>query len=322
MPDGGGSYLSKGQWEINTSFLYFRSDKHYIGMQPNLRINAYDGPVNIRKQFNFDLAYGLTSRWDVALDVPFQTQSYDLHRVVKASGSSQPVPVNTESTGIGDIVLRTGRWMFSTDQSKGNVYLSAGLKFPTGSSDATSLVYGRPVPVDISVQPGDGAWGFIPTIEGFRNFKWVTTYGVATYLINPKNTTNTTSFFSTLNNPHSTQLNSSADQFLVEFGGSFPTPIHWLSPTVAYRISGVPPLDLIGKSEGFRRPATLGYIAPGINIYAFGRSISLTFPIVTYINVKPHYVNGVNANTDATIPGFMFSVSYPIRFGGGSTSGL
>lgn len=306
----------KGQWQFSTALLRFVSDKHYIGTERNFAIDAYRGPVNTRNQFNFDLSYGLTSRWSLSLDVPLQFQTYDLHRVFPESGSTQPVPLNTGSNGLGDIVFRAGRWMFSTDQSRGNVYLSAGLQFPTGDSGATSLVYGRAIPVDISVQPGDKAWGFIPTVEAFRNFGRFTTYGVATYLINPRNTTGTPAFFPSLRNPATTTVNSSTDQFLVEFGASIPTPLRWVSPTVSYRISGVPVHDLFGPSDGFRRPATLEYFAPGVAITLLGRTINLTVPIVTYINVKPRYINGVNANTDSTVPGYMFSISYPIRFGG------
>jgi hypothetical protein len=76
--------------------------------------------------------------------------------------------------------------------------------------------------------------------------------------------------------------------------------------------------DLIGASDGFRRPANLQYIAPGMDVNLHGQTISLTVPIVTYINVKPHIVNGVNQNTDSTVPGYMFTISYPLRFGGHS----
>jgi hypothetical protein len=313
---GEGAYLQKGEWEFRTSFFRFVSDKHYIGTEPNPNLDPYKGPVNNRDQMNFALTYGLTSRWDLSVDIPFQIQSYNLHRVVRGSGSNQPVPVNTGADGIGDLTVRAGYWLFSTEQPKRNVFVSLGLQFPTADSSATSYVYGRAIPVDISVQPGSGGWGIVPTVQAFRSFGRVTAYAVGTYLINPTNTTGTGAFFSTLFSPSSTTVNSSTDQFLAEFGASVRTRLRWISPTLAYRISGVPPLDLIGDSDGFRRPATLGYIEPGLNLFVLGHTINLSVPIVTYINVKPHYVNGVNQNTDATVPGFMFSVSYPLRFGG------
>lgn len=316
MFGGESAYLQKGEWEFRSTFFRFVSDKHYIGTEPNTRLTPYLGPVNTRNQFNFDFTYGLTPRWQISLDIPFQIQSYDLHRVVQGSGSDQPVPINTGASGIGDLTARAGYWLFSTQQSKGNVFVSVGLQFPTGDSSATSFVYGRAIPVDISVQPGTGGWGIAPMAQVFRNFGRVTAYGVGTYVFDPTNTTGTRAFFPTLFRPSSTEVNSSSDQFLVEFGASVRTKLHWLSPTIAYRISGVPPLDVFGKSDGFRRPATLGYIAPGVNLNVLGHSITFSVPIVTYINVKPHYVNGVNQNTDSTVPGLMFTISYPLRFGG------
>jgi hypothetical protein len=317
---GESGYLHKGEWEFRTSMLHFLSDKHYIGTERNLSLTAFDGPINNRTQLNFDFTYGLTSRTDLTLDIPFQVQSYNLHkplnRIESGATSSLPVPVNTDADGVGDLSLSVGRWMFSTEHSKGNVHVSLGVQFPTGDSSAVSTVYNRAVPVDISVQPGTGGWGFIPTIQAFRTFNRFSVYGVGTYLINPVNTTGTPAFFSTLFNSKVVTVNSSTDAYMVEFGASVPTPLHWISPTIAYRISGVPPLDLIGASDGFRRPAQLGYIEPGVNLTLLGHTVNLTVPIATYINVKPHYVNGVNQNTDATVPGFMFTLSYSFRFGG------
>jgi hypothetical protein len=308
--------MKKGQWQLTAFFLRFYSDKHYIGTQPNTNISAYRGPVNIRNQFNFDLAYALSDRWNISLDVPVQLQSYDLHRNIPRSGSSQPVPVITGTNGLGDITLRAGRWMFSTQHTAGNVLVSLGLEMPTGNDHATSPVYGQQVPVDISVQPGNGAWGLVPTVQAFRTFRRVSIYGVATYLINPRDTTGTPAFFSALNNPSTTSVNSSTDQYMAEFGAAIPTPLRWVTPTLAYRMSGVPVRDLFGPSDGFRRPANLQYFAPGLDFHVFGETINLTVPMVTHINVKPHIVNGVNQNTDSTVPSFMFTVSYPLRFGG------
>ncbi len=309
--------MKKGQWQLTTSFFHFYSDKHYIGTEPNTSINAYRGPVNIRSQFNLDLTYALTDRWNVSLDVPIQHQTYNLHRPFPESGSTGPVPLNTGSNGLGDMTVRAGRWLFSTEQGKGNVFVSLGLEMPTGNDAATSNLYGREVPVDISVQPGNGAWGVVPTVQAFRSLRRFSVYGVATYLINPRNTTGTKAFFPSLRDPNTTTINSSTDQYVAEFGGAIPTPIHWLYFTTSYRFSGVPVHDLFGPSDGFRRPANLQYISPGLEVTLLGRTVNFSLPIVTYIDVKPRIVNGVNTNTDSTVPSFMFSISYPLRFGGG-----
>jgi hypothetical protein len=309
--------MKKGEWQLTTSFFHFYSDKHYVGSQPNANINAYRGPVNVRSQFDFDLAYALTDRWTISLDIPIQHQTYNLHRPFAASGQTGPVPINTGANGLGDITARAGYWMFSPRHTKGNVFVSMGLEMPTGKYDATSDVYGRQIPEDISVQPGNRAWGIVPTVQAFRTFRRASVYGFATYLINPRNTTGTPAFFPSLSNPNTTTVNSSTDQYVAEIGGAIPTPLRWFSFTASYRFSGVPVTDLFGPSDGFRRPANLQYVAPGFQINLFGRSVNFSIPIVTHINVKPRIVNGVNQNTDSTVPSFMFTISYPIRFGRG-----
>jgi hypothetical protein len=314
---GSDAYMTKGQWQLTTSFFHYYSDKHYIGTEPNTRINAYDGPVNVRSQFNFNLAYAITDRWNVSLDVPFQHQSYDLHRVIPESGSTEPVPIHAGADGLGDMTLRGGYWLFSPRHSRGNVFVSLGLEMPTGKSDATADVYGYQIPVDVSVQPGNGAWGVVPAVQAFRTFHRFSLYGFATYLIDPRNTTGTPAFFPSLFRPGATTVNSSSDQYVAKIGGAVPTPLHWLSLTAGYRFSGVPVNDLFGPSDGFRRPANLQYAEPGVEISLLGRTIDFSVPIVTHINVKPRIIGGVNRNTDSTVPSFMFSISYPLRFGRG-----
>ena len=278
------------------SFLRYYSDKRFVGDSRNFAIDAFRGPMNIRNRFNFDVTYAFSPRWSLSLDVPVQFQTYNLHRVVPASGSTLPVPVNTGANGLGDIILRAGAWLLSDEHMKGNIFVSPGMEFPTGSTDARSPVCGRQVPVDISVQPGNGAWGIIPTVEAFRTFRRFSVYGLATHLINinPRNTTGAQAFFGALSNPATTMVNSGTDQYLALAGAALPLPRRFISvpPTLTYRFSGVPVQDLMGASDGFRRPANLQYIAPGVDANFHGQTISLTVPIVTYINVKPYIVNG------------------------------
>jgi hypothetical protein len=160
------------------------------------------------------------------------------------------------------------------------------------------------VPIDTSVQTGDGSWGITPGIQLFQRVKRVTLYGAAQYLMNPRNTTGTPTFFESLTNPNNTQLNSSADQFYVQFGGSVSLKPRWPVPSFGYRFSGVPVKDLIGKSDGFRRPGTFGYFEPGINVAVGKQLFSFTVSIRNYVNAKNSpYTTGVEG---ATIPKYMF----------------
>ena len=265
--------MRKGEWQVTTSYLRFYSDKHYIGEARNFAITPYAGPVNIRNQFNLDLTYALTTRWNISLDVPVQFQSYDLHRVVAASGSTQPVPVNTGANGIGDITLRGGYWLLSTEHARGNTSSRSALQMPTGNDAATSLVYGRAVPVDISVQPGSGGWLGCARRTGFPILPPGFDLRSGDLPHRPARHHRDSAFFSALNSPTTTNVNSSTDQYFAEFGAGLNLRPRWLSPGCRLpptRMSGVPVRDLIGASDGFRRPANLqisrprdGHHAPG-----------------------------------------------------------
>lgn len=318
--DGPASFLAPGQWQLSTTFLHWYSDKHYVGTQPNFGING-KGPFNTMDQFNVSASYGLTPRWELSVDLPILFHGYNLIRPL-AGVSRTPVPVQAGVNGIGDITVSAGYWLFPVDASpsRGNLQLSLGLQIPSGNDAATFGAYGRLIPAEWSVQPGDGSWGIVPTVRGFLPLgRGYGLFGVATYLITPRDTTGTPAFFPSLSNPHTSVVNSSADQFFAEGGLAAPSPVPWLTPTLGYIVSGVPRRDLIGGSDGFRRPATLAYLAPGISLVLAGQSFSISLPMLAYENIKPP-VNPSNGRdlTDATVPGFMFSINHSFRFGGPS----
>lgn len=64
---------------------------------------------------------------------------------------------------------------------------------------------------------------------------------------------------------------SVADQYLFRVGAAFPVPrVSGLTFGIGLRGEGVPATDLIGKSDGFRRPGYAISVEPGI-IYSKGK---------------------------------------------------
>jgi hypothetical protein len=304
------TYLEKGDKQLIVSYRGFRSTKHFQGKKPFPALDA-NGPENIQNAVSFDLTYALNQKWNLSVNVPVYFNEFNVMRVLP--GSPNRVEIPTESRGIGDISVKARYWTLPTENGDRNIGLSVSIKAPTGKADRTDQIPGgREVPVDTSVQTGDGSWGITPGIQAFQRIKRVTLFGAAQYLINPRNMTGTPSFFGSLTNPKNTQLNSSADQYYAQFGGSVSLKPKWPVPSLGYRFSGVPVKDLIGKSDGFRRPGTFGYIEPGVNV-ALGKQIfSFTVSIRNYVNVKDSpYTTRVE---DATIPKYMFSAAYSIRF--------
>jgi copper chaperone CopZ len=171
------------------------------------------------------------------------------------------------------------------------------------------------------VQPGDGGWGITADIQGFKRMKRVVVFGSGSYLINPRNKNDTPSLTVARLAPGATPsasnynklVNSVPDQFLARVGGSLGLG-RGLSGSLAWRTEGMPRYDLIGRSDGFRRPGLEMFIEPGVS-YSMGRSSwSLNFPIGFYRNRKPDPYTGLTG--DATFPRVIVLASYSMRFGG------
>jgi hypothetical protein len=210
------------------------------------------------------------------------------------------------------MTLRANYWLRSTYQPKWNIALQLGVQAPTGKADVMDTIYGRIVPEDVSVQPGAKAWAVPLGAQGFREFRRVAFFGSGTYLFNPRGTTGVPTFFGSLSNPNNKQVNSSTDQFLGQ-GGVVAKVWRkkWPLPSLSYRISGVPVHDVFGPSEGFRRPADVQFIEPGLS-FQFGPQVFyFSTGVLTYVDVKP---SPANPNvTDATIPKYVFNLSFSRR---------
>jgi hypothetical protein len=173
--------------------------------------------------------------------------------------------------------------------------------------------------VDQSVQPGDGGWGIMFDVSGFKRIPFAQLFGSASYLANPRDKNTTTSGSinrlpaNTAVTIVDTSYNSVPDQFLVRFGGAVPIGKSGFAGSLAWRAEGLPRYDLIGGSHGFRRPGIEMFVEPGFS-YAKGRQfVSFNLPIAYYRNRFPNPYTG-NLG-DATFPNYIFLASYGVRFG-------
>ena len=282
------------------------SDLHYQGTKPFPELDPF-GPINTQNFYVGDVTYGISRRFSVSATVPVVDNSFAVKRI--PPGGKERVWVTTEAGGLGDVSVRGNFWLFGTNEgARWNLAASAGLKMPTGDAGATSDYFGRQVPVDISIQPGDKAWAPTAGVQGFRQFDYLTVFGSANYMFNARNTTGVPTFFGSLNNPNNRTYNSSHDQFVYQIGASVRAPARWPTPIVAYRISGVPVLDVFGPSEGFRRPGTIGMFEPGLSYSVKGHTFTVTVPITTYVNVKDSpYTPRIE---DATVPKFAVTLTW------------
>jgi hypothetical protein len=305
-------YMNPGDWSLQVFYRGYRSVEHFRGTNPLPELDE-NGPRNVQHYATAEAWYGVSRRVNLSLSVPLHVNSFDVRRSPPGGGERVWVPIG--SSGIGDVALRARLWTLDPDgptSGTRNIGLSLGVKVPTGSSDRTDDYFGRQVPVDVSIQTGDGSWAGTAALYGFQSLNRVTLYGTGSYLFNPTNTTGTPTFFGSLNNPDNDSLNSAADQFTAQVGASLDLKPGWPQPSLAYRIEGVPVSDLFGDSDGFRRPGLIGFIEPGLTLAVGPHLFSATMAIRAHVNIKDSPTS--TRVEDATVPGFIFSAAWSLRF--------
>ncbi|MGH7491881.1 MAG: hypothetical protein ACREOO_05755 [bacterium] len=143
-------------------------------------------------------------------------------------------------------------------------------------------------PVDQPIQPGDGGWGINLELSGFRQF--FSSRGSLVfngfYLANPKNVNNTLTRGTLTGADPLIAYHSVADQYAARLCFNYALlPQAGLTAGLGGRIEGIPSHDLIGDSEGFRRPGYIVSVEPTLS-YSQGKGLDFTlnFPIALYRN--------------------------------------
>lgn len=322
----GSPYSPPGEWQMNLSTRDLRSTDHYNGDVEQLqRQTLGTNVVNIQNSVDLTVGYQKSERLGFTVGVPFLAASWS----IPTPTSPTPGPrAQQDSRGIGDISVAARYWVLNTrSHLAGNIGIGVGIKAPTGSYNAqdtypdsngknNQLRY-----VDQSIQPGDGGWGITTEIQGFRSIKRMMIFASGNYLINPRNTNGTPSVTVARLPPgavpsasnYNKLVNSVPDQYLARIGTSVGLG-RGLAASFAWRVEGMPRYDLIGRSDGFRRPGLEMFTEPGIS-YSTGRgTFSFTVPIGFYRDRKldPY----TNLAGDATFPNYIALGSYSMRFGG------
>jgi len=311
----GGLAQAAEKWEATVSYEYFRSHRHFVGTdEQEQRYTAGSEVVNIVQQLDFNLGYKYSERLSLAVDVPYfhatRSSLYEHDRVHRFTMRSQ---------GLGDVRAGASYWVIDPHTNpQGNVSVGLGLKLPTGDTNVKDIAHKTTGPVlqsvDQSIQPGDGGLGVTFSLQSFRRLAPATTlYATGFYLINPKETNGTRRG---TNLASITAYDSVPDQYQVRLGIShLLIPQHHLTVSLGGRLEGVPALDLIGGSRGFRRPGVVGSVEPGVSIATAKNSFSLSIPVAIYRNRTRSYADMQNGgHGDAAFADFLVSLSYAHRW--------
>jgi hypothetical protein len=333
------STFQKGM-QISLNYRYFRSYKHFVGREEQTeRVEQGTEVINNDNSVNIALAYTINRRWSASLIIPYiwidRSSMYE-HLGNSYPGQNPPNLNNpnyerfhTQSRGIGDI--RVLGYYNAIPANKTLAFnIGFGFKLPTGDYDATDYFHKKEGlqegVVDQSIQPGDGGFGTILDLE--LNLNPMGKFGGyvnGMYMANPRNT-NGVKRSSTLTKtasgeeiPLSNEF-SVVDQYLLRAGGRFST--EKLQLFLGGRMECIPSKDLIGDSDGFRRPGYIISVEPSA-FYTFGKhTVGVNFPIALERNRTRSQIDiarGTNPTTgepyhgDAAFADWLLSVTYAFR---------
>jgi hypothetical protein len=309
-----------GTWTVTFTGRSSTADKHYNGSIRQIhREVERTYVVNRQNSITATIGYQLSPRVSLNAGIPFIEASWGIPSPRDGGPATR---ANGNSRGLGDIttLARVALFNPSTSTRSWNLVMGGGVKLPTGNDSATDVYPDRDGlnnverHVDISVNPGDGGWGLIMDLQGYKAMGRVTAFGSGTWLANPKDT-GAASRGNIAGDANPTNINSVSDQFVFR-GGAQVALTHHLAASLAWRVEGVPRYDLIGPSHGFRRPGVEMYWEPGLTINTGRHTVSFNLPVGYYFN---RFRNPYTGNPgDSTFPEYVSIATYSFRFGGKS----
>jgi len=313
-------------WVFSFSYRGLTSDDHYSGTQFQYARKANDTYViNTQQLYDLSATYFFDKRWSASLSLPIVNSTWAVPTPIAPLPAGDRAEQN--SSGLGDLIV-TGRvWTFDPEKHpRGNLSVGLGFKAPTGNykvEDSYPNINGTndaEKDVDMSIQPGDGGWGYLFDLQGYMAWKRVSWYGSGSYLVNPRDTNDAESIIVGLGfggNPAfaSRIENSVTDSYLLRTGVLFPVGTTKLGLNLGFRMEGLPRYDFVGDSHGFRRPGYETFLEPGF-VYTIGRqTLSLYVPIGLVQNRRPDPYTG--APGDATFPEYIILAGYSYHFSPG-----
>ena len=318
-------------WQLNTSYRYFRSFRHFVGKEEQKEREEQNTEViNWSHNMNFTLVRNLNSRWSLALDVPLISNKRSSLYEHGGNAGGQASRHNTRSFGLGDIRVSAYHWLFDPIKAvKGNVQAGLGLKLATGDyqyQDFFIKADGSKIlgPVDQSIQLGDGGTGFTAELNAYYNFtRNIGVYGNFYYLVNPREqngvSTSRGGAPSATALTYNTSTMSVPDQYMIRGGGNFSYEALTLSAGV--RMECIPSSDLIGGDGGFRRPGYVLSFEPGMAFSMKKVTAFATVPVAFERNRTQSNgdklrteATGVHAQGDAAFADYSINVGLSFRF--------
>ena len=286
--------FTNSEWQITVSSRYYSSYKNYFGDE-NLTPAKQNQTVNSVFTAEVTVARLLKNGWSLDLTIPYT----DGARTSNGEHGGLNTPrYATRATGIGDIRFMARKWLMAPSISeRGNIQLGFGLKFATGDykyqdyfhkTDTTAVLsYVNP-----SIQLGDGGTGIMTELNAYyflNSKRTLSIYGNVFYMLSPRDQNGV--LFTTgappPPNPSPSTLhyeNSVPDVWALRGGMEYNLK-NW-GFSFGVRDEGVPVHDLLGESNGLRRPGYNLALEPGIIYNQSKFSIFFYLPVFIKHDIK------------------------------------
>ncbi|WP_080058610.1 hypothetical protein [Spirosoma aerolatum] len=330
-PAGSADYFKQrnGHWQVSAGYRYFRSYKHFVGdVEQTQRVEQGTNVINLSHAIDLGITYMVNNRLSFSANLPIQY--YDRSSLYEHYGNSvaqnpEQKRFHTGSQGIGDLRISGSYWLVNPVKlPKANIAAGLGVKLPTGNYSVTDSFhkltkegqdYTVSLPVDQSIQLGDGGVGISVELQGYASLNsTLTAYANGFYLFNPRETNGV------VRNPTATTIDlvtgtfSVADQFAARVGLSQSIKaVPGLAVMLGGRVEGVPAIDAFGGSSGFRRPGYIVSVEPGLSYMRHKTSIAATMPWAVYRNRTKSYADRLDPlgqkHGDAAFADYLVSIN-------------
>jgi hypothetical protein len=308
------SYLVDGQWEVGLSYRYLKSNSFFEGENELEEVKQLEREPRMEGHtFNLFGRYSLNHRWSFVLNVPI---IYLEESFPHGDGERHLMKPGVQ---LGDIRASVNYWLIDPlNKTRSNIAIGLGLKIPSGNERVRGTYYTEngpePRDLDIAQQPGDGAWGIILEAYWIHRISEVfSAYASGFYLINPRNVNDSPQpMWIAPGDPGST-FASVPDQYNLRVGVT--ATVKRFGFSLGARTDGMPVNDLIGDSDGFRRPGNIVYIEPAIIWSNIKHTVNVSVPIAVYRNIMTsNYQSSLNEVTRGGLADFLILFGYTFRF--------
>lgn len=319
------------QWELYANNRYFKSFRHFVGTdEQKQRVQQGTEVINHQYSLDITLLRHLKNGWSLAINLPVNANTRSSLYEHGGNAAGPAGRHSTHSFGLGDIRITAYKWLLPASVAhRGNIQAGLGIKLPTGDyqyedyfikSDGTRVLG----PVDQSIQLGDGGTGITGELNGYYDLSHrLGVFGNIYYLLNPREQNGVSTARGGATSASSIQYHSDVmsvpDQYMLRAGIRY--SIRRFGISAALRDECIPVHDLVGGSDGFRRPGYIISAEPGLTyelkhgqLYAYvplalvrSRTQSVPDKIRTELT-------GVYAQGDAAFADYLINVGISVRF--------